>query len=120
MFAIAVSSEAIARAVKIAAAAHLRRSAGRPPIATGPSAEIISVDIRKAPAWSIKWRRGARAGDPLHAASANRPGQRRQAARVLLQILDYRPRSELPRVRRATRFRRSVRKPFQCRIGWLQ
>jgi hypothetical protein len=45
MFAIAVSSEAIARAVKIAAAAHLRRSAGRPLIATGPSAEIISVDI---------------------------------------------------------------------------
>src|SRR6185369_420542 len=84
MFAIAVSSEAIARAVKIAAAAHLRRSAGRSPIATDPSAEIISVDIRKAPAWSIKWRRGALAGDPLHAASANRPGAGGLAAFALI------------------------------------
>ena len=48
MFAIAVSSEAIARAVKMAAAAHRRRCAGRPLIATGPSAEIVSIDIRKA------------------------------------------------------------------------
>src|ERR1700730_10209499 len=47
MFAIAVSSDAIATAVKIAAAAHPRRSAGRPSIAAGPSAETISVDIRK-------------------------------------------------------------------------
>jgi hypothetical protein len=47
MFAIAVSSDAIASAVKIAAAAHLWRSAGRPSIVTGPFAEIISVDIRK-------------------------------------------------------------------------
>jgi hypothetical protein len=48
MFAIAVSSEAIASAVKMAAAAHLRRCAGRPLIAIGPFAEIVSVDIRKA------------------------------------------------------------------------
>jgi hypothetical protein len=48
MFAIAVSSDAIASAVKIAVAAHLRRSAGRPSIATDRFAEIVSVDIRKA------------------------------------------------------------------------
>src|SRR5260221_3120548 len=47
IFAIAVSSEAIASAVKIAAAAHPRRSAGRPSTAAGRSAEIISVDIPK-------------------------------------------------------------------------
>jgi hypothetical protein len=46
MFAIAVSSDAIASAVKIAAPAHRRRSAGRPSIITGPIAEIISVDIQ--------------------------------------------------------------------------
>src|SRR4051812_29395251 len=48
MLAIAVSSDAIASAVKMATAAHLRRSAGRPSITTGPLAETISVDIRKA------------------------------------------------------------------------
>jgi hypothetical protein len=42
-----VSSEAIATAVKIAADAHPRRSAGKPSIAAGRSAEIISVDIEK-------------------------------------------------------------------------
>src|SRR5271166_3596580 len=45
MFAIAVSSDAIASAVKIAAAAHLRRSAARLLIAIGAFAEIVSVDI---------------------------------------------------------------------------
>jgi hypothetical protein len=47
MFAIAVSSDAIASAVKIAAAAQPRRPAGRPSIATGLSAAIVSVDIQK-------------------------------------------------------------------------
>jgi hypothetical protein len=47
MFAIAVSSDAIASAVKIAAAAHRWRSAGRPSATTGPFAETISVDIQK-------------------------------------------------------------------------
>jgi hypothetical protein len=45
MFAIAVSSDAIARVVKMAAAAHLRRPAARPSIATGSFAEIVSADI---------------------------------------------------------------------------
>jgi hypothetical protein len=45
MFAIAVSSDAIARAVKMAAAAHLRRSPDRSSIVTGPFAVIVSVDI---------------------------------------------------------------------------
>src|ERR1700722_11850477 len=47
MFAIAVSSDAIASAVKIAAAAHLRRFAARLSIAAGAFAEIVSVDIRQ-------------------------------------------------------------------------
>jgi hypothetical protein len=46
MLAIAVSSDAIASAVKIAAAAHPRRSAGRPSVTVSPSAEIVSVDIQ--------------------------------------------------------------------------
>src|ERR1700716_2519217 len=45
MLAMAVSSDAIASAVKMAATAHLRRSAGRPSIAAGRSAEIVSVAI---------------------------------------------------------------------------
>src|ERR1700676_652011 len=49
MLAIAVSSEAMVSAVKIAVTAHFRRSAGRPSTAAGLFAEIISVDIRAAP-----------------------------------------------------------------------
>jgi hypothetical protein len=45
MFAIAVSSDAIASAMKIAAAAHLRCLASGPAIATGAFTEIASVDI---------------------------------------------------------------------------
>jgi hypothetical protein len=49
MFAIAVSSDAIASAMKIAAAAHLRCFASRPSIAIGAFTEIVSVDISKKP-----------------------------------------------------------------------
>src|ERR1700685_4634133 len=47
MLAIAVSSEAMARAVKIAATAHRRRSRGKPSIAgmTLPFAAAVSCDI---------------------------------------------------------------------------
>jgi hypothetical protein len=72
MFAIAVSSDAIARAVKMAAAAYLRRSAGRPSISTGPLAEMISVDIRKLSNFSgCSADAGQPAGDTLHGAYAN-------------------------------------------------
>src|ERR1700733_9772942 len=47
MFAIAVSSDAIARAVKIAKAAHFRYFTCRSPIALGLSAEMFPVDIQK-------------------------------------------------------------------------
>src|SRR5713226_8526588 len=71
MFAIAVSSEAIATAVKMAAAAHPRRSAGRPSIAAGPSAEMISVDIREGLQLSgCSTDNGQPAGGSLHAAYA--------------------------------------------------
>src|SRR5258708_303236 len=55
MFAIAVSSDAIASAVKIAAAAHLRRSVKTPSMATSSFAEIVSVDIRKALQHAGSW-----------------------------------------------------------------
>ena len=45
MFAIAVSNDAIAGAMKMAAAAPLGRSLGRSLIVTGSFAEILSVDI---------------------------------------------------------------------------
>src|SRR3979411_2412675 len=74
MFAIAVSSDAIARAVKMAAAAHLRRSAGRPSIATGPLAEIVSVAIRETLQYAGRsGGTGQPTGDSLHAGYASCP-----------------------------------------------
>src|ERR1700676_424870 len=71
MLAIAVSSEAIARAVKIAAAAQFRRSAGKPSIAAGISAEIVSVDIRNGlPIPGCRADTGRPAGGSVHAAYA--------------------------------------------------
>src|SRR5882757_3567369 len=73
MFAIAVSSDAIATAVKMAAAAHPRRSAGRPSIAAGSLAEIISVDIREGLQLSgCSTDSGRTAVGSLHAAYATR------------------------------------------------
>jgi hypothetical protein len=74
MFAIAVSSDAIASEVKMAAAAHLRRSAGKPSIAASPSAEIVSVDIRKKPSKQAgcSTDAGQPAARPMHAAYAIR------------------------------------------------
>src|ERR1700691_613304 len=47
MVAIALSSDAIASAVKIATAAHFRFSVSRSPIALGVSAEMFPIDIQK-------------------------------------------------------------------------
>src|SRR6202140_4814080 len=83
MLAIAVSSEAIASAVKIAAAAQFRRSAGRPSLAAGLFAEIVSVDIPggSPDAWRCSANAGGAAGGSLHDAYA-----RRMPARRLLRL----------------------------------
>src|SRR5258705_9187789 len=87
MLAIAVSSDAIASAAKMATAAHLRRSAGRSSITTGPFAEIISVDTRKALQPSgCSAEPGRPAVDALHAAYAietRRAARPKRAGRIV-------------------------------------
>jgi hypothetical protein len=94
MFAIAVSSEAIASAVKIAAAAHFRRSGGRPLVAAGLFTEIVSVDIFVGISRPSRCSpdTGRPAGSRLHDAYArSRAGEHWSAAAALCGRLEVAP-----------------------------